>query len=204
MAKQAGEYRFIGTVDELCFYKMNGVYYVRLKSSLTGKRFWRDKAFEGSRRSASRFGEGNRLASLVFKLVREEKRSNRLFPFLRTKAIALLKDGRCSEEVVQLLMDYLVDFGFVVVEPIKKLDVWTGEVDKNSKGNVCIMDMRADGIGNTCTFHNTRGLINCFPTLNPIEKTIQPDDEKIELYERVLKDETGMIEKPEQILLQNK
>jgi len=52
------------------------------------------------------------------------------------------------------------------------------------------------------TLHNTSGLINYFPTFNPIEKVIQLYDEKIALYERMLKDKTEIIEKLEQMLLQ--
>lgn len=116
MAKQAGAIFIEGTIDDLTFYKMCGKYYVRMKTSLTGKRFWKDKTFEGSRKSCSRFSEGNKLASIVFRLVREEKRTNRLFPFLRTKAIALLKEGREKEEVIQLLLDFLVDFGCIEIK----------------------------------------------------------------------------------------
>lgn len=113
MAKQAGNIFIEGTIYDLTFYKMCDNYYVRMKTSLTGKRFWKDKAFEGSRKSCSRFGEGNKLASAVFKLVEKEKRTNRLFPFLRTKAIALLKEEKPAEEVLCLLLDYLVDFGLI-------------------------------------------------------------------------------------------
>src|SRR5690242_7013680 len=123
MAKQAGDFFIEGTFDDLTFYKMCGAYYVRMKTSLTGKRFWNDKAFEGSRKSCSRFGEGNKLASVVFKMVKEEKRTKRLFPFLRTRAIALLKEGKDAKEVMWLLVDYLVDFGFIEMEERQKEQV---------------------------------------------------------------------------------
>lgn len=42
------------------------------------------------------------------------------------------------------------------------------------------------------------------PTFNPLDKVVQLYDEKIELYERMLKDKTEMIEKLEQMLLQKK
>jgi hypothetical protein len=113
MARQAGDIMMTGTIDGLCFYKMCGRYYVRMKSSLSGKRFWRDQVFEGSRKSCSRFGRANQIASAVFKLVEKNRITNRLFPFLRTRAIALIKEGRGEEEVVEQLMDYLVDFGFI-------------------------------------------------------------------------------------------
>lgn len=140
MARQAGEFFIEGTIDDLTFYKMGGEYYVRMKSSLTGKRFWKAKCFEGSRKSCSRFGEGNRLASSVFKLVAKEKRTNLLFPFLRRKAIALLKEEKGAEEVVHLLLDYLVDFGFIAVEAFENADV--GETDEKSSSDVSRMDRR--------------------------------------------------------------
>ena len=137
MARQAGIYRFTGTLDNLCFYKMDGRYYVRRKSSLSSKKFWKDKAFEGSRKSCKRFGEGNRLASAVFKMVEKEKRTNRLFPFLRTRAIALLKEGRDSEEVKGLLVDYLIDFGFIEIRDKREdqFSLFTFFPDKKSGTN---------------------------------------------------------------------
>lgn len=88
---------------------MNDEYYVRLKSTLTSKRFWNDDAFEGSRKSCKRLAEGSKLASKVYRMVEEEKRVYKLFCFLKRKAISLLKEGVCVEEVHKLLIDYLVD-----------------------------------------------------------------------------------------------
>ena len=56
MAKQVGIIKITGTIDDITFYEMGGEFYARMKSSLTGKRFWKDKAFEGSRRSAKALG----------------------------------------------------------------------------------------------------------------------------------------------------
>jgi hypothetical protein len=113
MAKQAGEFKITGIIDDLCFYKMCGVYYVRMKSSLTGKRFRKDKAFEGSRKSCSRFGDGNKLASKVYNMLMEEKRVYKLFCFLKRRAILLLKEGKNLEEAEAVLIDYLAAFGLV-------------------------------------------------------------------------------------------
>ncbi len=38
MAKQRGNITYTGTVGDTCFYKRGGEYYLRVKSSLTGKR----------------------------------------------------------------------------------------------------------------------------------------------------------------------
>jgi transcriptional regulator with XRE-family HTH domain len=47
------------------------------------------------------------------------------------------------------------------------------------------------------TFNDNAAVFNHYPTFNPIDKII-------ELYERMLKDKTDMIEKLEQMLLQKK
>jgi transcriptional regulator with XRE-family HTH domain len=59
-------------------------------------------------------------------------------------------------------------------------------------------------ISNTFNDSSVLNGINYYPTFNPIEKVIQLYDEKIVLYERMLKDKTEMIEKLEQMLLQKK
>lgn len=47
------------------------------------------------------------------------------------------------------------------------------------------------------TFNDNAAVFNNYPTFNPIDKVV-------ELYERMLKDKTEMIEKLEQMLLQKK
>jgi transcriptional regulator with XRE-family HTH domain len=52
--------------------------------------------------------------------------------------------------------------------------------------------------------NSTLNAINHSCSFNPIDKVVQLYDEKIGLYERMLKDKTDMIEKLEQMLLQKK
>ena len=92
-----------GTIDDITFYKMGGAYYARMKSSLTGKKFWKHKSFEGSRRSCSRFGRGNALASVVYNEIEEEKREYALFCRMKSVAIRMIKEGFSEEEVVEEL-----------------------------------------------------------------------------------------------------
>lgn len=140
MAKQAGAYRFIGSVDELCFYKMDEAYYVRLKSSLTGQRFWKDRAFEGSRRSCNRFGEGNRLASKVYKMIEEDKRVYLLFCFLKRRAILLLKEGASLDEAEKVLKYYLVEFGLIEIEAQKKEENTTRRAAPGKNGKSVVAE----------------------------------------------------------------
>lgn len=115
MAKQAGPYFIEGSLDDLVFYKMEGKYYVRMKGSLTRQQFMKGKAFERSRASCRRFGEGNQLASKLYRLIEKKRRDYKLFCFLKKRAIALLKEGESPTRVEELLMDYLKDFGLVPI-----------------------------------------------------------------------------------------
>lgn len=103
--KQSGKIRFTGTFpfEHLTLYRMNGQFYARKKSRLTGKRFQNDAAFEGSRRSSDRFKRGNELASQVYQSLPEEQRVYKLFCRLKREAILWLKQGKTEEEVVQEL-----------------------------------------------------------------------------------------------------
>lgn len=92
-----------GTVDNLTFYKMEGAYYVRMKSSLTRKRFFKDAAFEGSRRSSNRLAVGSKLASSVYKSFPEKKRRYSVFCALKSLAIKLLKEQRSEQAVLMQL-----------------------------------------------------------------------------------------------------
>jgi hypothetical protein len=113
MAKQAGDFFIEGTIDDLTFYKMDGKYYVRMKSSLTKRKFWKSKAFERSRESCKRFSEGNKLASKLYKMIEKEKRVYTLYCFLKKRAILLLKEGKSLTEAEEVLTDYLQEFGAV-------------------------------------------------------------------------------------------
>lgn len=106
MAKQAGDYFIEGTIDDLTFYKMEGKYYVRMKSSLTGKKFWKHKAFEGSRKSAVLLGKASGIASLFYRGYPKEKKYKGLFNAIVGKAKLWLKDGKCEEEIMLLLQQH--------------------------------------------------------------------------------------------------
>ena len=80
---------------------MNGEFFARKKSRLTGKRFRNDDPFEGSRRSAERFKRGNELASQVYNSLLQEERFYKLFCRLKREAILWLKQGKTEEEVVR-------------------------------------------------------------------------------------------------------
>ena len=93
----------MGTYDDITFYKMKGKHYARMKSSLTGMKFWKHPAFAGSRRSCSRFGRGNQLASMVYQEVPEQHKKYGLFCAMKSNAIAMLKAGKEEAQVISAL-----------------------------------------------------------------------------------------------------
>jgi len=113
LVKQAGTVFIEGTLDNLTFDKMDGKYYVRMKSSLTGKKFWKHKAFERSRESCKRFAEGNQLASRLYRMIEKEKRKYKVFCFLKKRAILLLKEASSLTEIEEVLTDYLRTFELI-------------------------------------------------------------------------------------------
>lgn len=99
MAKQVGIVKITGTIDDITFYEMGGEYYARMKSSLTGKRFWKDKAFEGSRRSAKALGVASKLASLLYRTLPKEEKGRPVFQKLTGKIKFKVLEGMDAEAI---------------------------------------------------------------------------------------------------------
>jgi hypothetical protein len=109
MAKQTGYIKAIGTVDDnINFYysEVDG-FLVRLLTGVDSKRYWSDPAFEGSRRSAERFGVGNIISSIIYRFVPVKRRYRHLFKQVRTIAIVCLKQGMDKGGVFRALYTFL-------------------------------------------------------------------------------------------------
>ncbi|HEV7333266.1 MAG TPA: hypothetical protein VGN63_19685 [Flavisolibacter sp.] len=96
MARQTGPVKITGTIDDICFYKMEGDYFARRKSSLSGKRFWKDRVFAGSRRSSGLLGAASPLASRLYRQLPKEKKGRPQFQQLVGSIRAFLQKG-CTE-----------------------------------------------------------------------------------------------------------
>lgn len=105
MARQAGPYFITGTIGNLSFYKMEGKYYVRQKSSLDGKRVRKDKAFRRTMEYARLLAAGSKVAKVVYWLLSDEQRRLRRIGSLTGEVMVLLKDGMSSEEALVLLKE---------------------------------------------------------------------------------------------------
>ncbi|SEN89805.1 hypothetical protein SAMN04488505_11477 [Chitinophaga rupis] len=93
MPKQKGPVFYTGTRGDACFYKMDGQYYVRRKSTLSGKRVKRDKAFTLTRVYADLLGQASRLAAAVYRCLPREERKHAQYRAMTGEALRMLKEG---------------------------------------------------------------------------------------------------------------
>ena len=94
---------FIGTRDNVTIYLMNGEYYIRSKSSLTGKRVKRDPAFARTMEYAGWLKKASVIASLVYRQIPENGRVYKQYRELVGKAMGLLKEGLDVDAVLIML-----------------------------------------------------------------------------------------------------
>jgi hypothetical protein len=109
MAKQTGYIKATGTVDDNVnfYYNQLDGFLVRLLPGVDAERYWSDPAFEGSRRSAERFGVGNISSSIIYRFVPVKRRYRHLFKQVRTIAIVCLKQGMDKGGVFSALYSFL-------------------------------------------------------------------------------------------------
>ena len=109
MAKQIGHVKAVGTVDDnvnFYFTELDG-YLARLLPGVDTQRFWNDPAFEGSRRSAERFKQGNIMSSIIYRFVSVKRRYTHLFKQVRTLSLICLKQGIEKKDVLTALFNFL-------------------------------------------------------------------------------------------------
>lgn len=102
MATQAGTFHITGCIDNLCFYKMDGKYYVRMKSSLTGKRVKKDPRFKRTMQYAGLLANASKIASALYKALPKESKGIAVYRMITGKAMKLLQEGKNADEIVYL------------------------------------------------------------------------------------------------------
>jgi hypothetical protein len=105
MAKQAGDIKLTGCIHNLQFYKMDGKYYVRKKSSLTGRRVKTDKAFTLTMAYADLLKMASPIASKVYLQMPKNERDNKYRQKLVGLAMQMIKQGMPVEEIYEYLYD---------------------------------------------------------------------------------------------------
>lgn len=111
MAKQLGNIRFERKViDDLVFYKMDGQYYVRVKSSLTGKRVKTKPEFRKTKYYAGLLGRASKIGSLIYKSLPERWRQFWMYQAFTGEAMIMLKEGKVEDEVKNVLWKRYVEY----------------------------------------------------------------------------------------------
>ena len=107
MARQAGPLYLTGTIDDITFYKMEGEYFARKKSSLDRRQFRTDPRFARSRQAAHTFGEASQLASAIYGQLPKEARGKGVVNRLTGQVGKLLRKGHTPEEVKTILLQQM-------------------------------------------------------------------------------------------------
>jgi hypothetical protein len=131
MAKLCGPLLITGTIDDVCFYKMHGNYYARMKSSLSRKRVLKDPKFQLTRVHASLLGEASKIASRVYRLITGEREKHTLYREITGKAIYLLREGKDKEDTFEILCGQ-----YLKPEPVKEItpEIQNKGVEKDGRG----------------------------------------------------------------------
>jgi len=134
MPKQKGPDYYTGTRGDACFYKMDGQYYVRRKSTLSGKRVKRDKAFTLTRVYAELLGQASRLAAAVYRCLPGEDRKHAQYRAMTGEALRMLKEGVAAEEIsARLEQMYVVKEETVVMAaPVVQVKVLKNDRSKTA------------------------------------------------------------------------
>jgi hypothetical protein len=106
MAKQAGPIYPTGTIDDITFYKMEGEYLARKKSSLDRKQFRTDPRFARSRKSAAAFGEASKLASDIYWQLPKSQRGKGVVNQLTRQVGNLMREGKSMAEIKEILLTH--------------------------------------------------------------------------------------------------
>jgi hypothetical protein len=105
MARQEGPIKITGTIGNLTFYKMNGNYYVKKKSSLNRNKVLKSPKFERTRTHAGEFELASPTASKLYWSIPKENRYKGLYQKMVGRAKTLLHQGKSIEEVKRIIME---------------------------------------------------------------------------------------------------
>lgn len=106
MPKQKGPVYYTGTHGDACFYKMDGQYYVRKKSSLSGKRVKQAPSFALTRVYADLLAQASRLAAAVYRPLPREQKKLALYRAMTGEALRMLKQGEDTAVITVRLEAY--------------------------------------------------------------------------------------------------
>ncbi len=93
MAKQRGPVFIEGTIDGRTYYKRDGKYYVRKKSSLSARRVKRSPAFKRTMEYAGWMAAASVIASVIYWRLPAKEKKRKRYQAITGEAMRLLRDG---------------------------------------------------------------------------------------------------------------
>jgi len=105
MAKQEGPFFLNRTIGNLCFYYMEGQYYARKKSSLTGKRVKTSPRFRRTMEYAQMMGCSSKIGSAVFKALPGRFKESWMYRAFVGEAMGMFKQQMTYKEVYDVLWE---------------------------------------------------------------------------------------------------
>jgi len=108
MGKQAGPNYITGTVGDRTYYKLNGQYLVRAKSTLSRRRVKRSPAFQRTMEYAGWLAQASKVASEVYRMIPRERRKVEKYRAMTGMAMKFIKVGMDKEMVKSRLIEKFV------------------------------------------------------------------------------------------------
>ena len=125
MAKQIGPNFKEMCKQNLQFYKMDGKYYVRKKSSLSRRRVLTDKAFTLTRVHSNIMAQASPIAAVVYRQIPKPDKDFSYFRALVGMAQTMVKLGMNKEEIYEVLYNLTFPPVESVVAVVKKETIET-------------------------------------------------------------------------------
>lgn len=108
MGKQAGPDYITGTVGDRTYYRLNGQYLVRAKSTLSRRRVKRSPAFQRTMEYAGWLAQASKVASEVYRMIPRERRRVEMYRAMTGMAMNFIKEGMDREMAKQRLIQAYV------------------------------------------------------------------------------------------------
>jgi hypothetical protein len=136
MAKQSGVIKITGTIGNITFYKMNGEYYARSKSSLSGKRVKKDPNYERFRTYSGRMACASQMAGSIYRSLRKADREVSLYRKMVSEGLRLLRAG-CAEERLEetLRARFLPAAAEPAIQPVQETVLQPANA---ARGGICV------------------------------------------------------------------
>jgi hypothetical protein len=109
MAHAKRNINFVGTLQNLCFYRMWDKYHVRMASSLTGERVKKDPRFALTRHYASLMARASKIGSSTYKQLPVDFRQFWMYRAFTGEALKMLKTGATDEAATEQLQQTYVN-----------------------------------------------------------------------------------------------